>query len=104
MYADTNTRSMKNAIDETIRRRKKQILYNQEHGITPKSIMKSVPEQEIVLDESKLKSIHDLRNDVIDLDAQMKKYSEELDFERAIECRDRIKRLEKEIQFKNGGK
>ena len=101
MYADTNTKSMKNTIDETTRRRKKQILYNEEHGITPKTIMKSVPEQEIVLDESKLKSIHDLRNDVIDLDAQMKKYSEELDFEQAIACRDRIKRLEKEIEYRN---
>ena len=101
MYADTNTKSMKNTINETIRRRKKQILYNQEYGITPKSIMKSVPEQEIALDESKLKSIHDLRNDVIDLDAQMKKFSEELDFEQAISCRDRIKRLEKEIEFRN---
>ena len=101
MYADTNTKSMKNTINETIRRRKKQILYNQEYGITPKSIMKSVPEQEIALDESKLKSIHDLRNDVIDLDAQMKKYSEELDFEQAIACRDRIKRLEKEIEYRN---
>jgi excinuclease ABC subunit B len=101
MYADTHTKSMKNTIDETTRRRKKQILYNEEHGITPKTIMKSVPEQEIVLDESKLKSIHDLRNDVIDLDAQMKKYSEELDFEQAISCRDRIKRLEKEIEYRN---
>ena len=101
MYADTHTKSMKNTIDETTRRRKKQILYNKEHGITPKTIMKSVPEQEIALDESKLKSIHDLRNDVIDLDAQMKKYSEELDFEQAISCRDRIKRLEKEIEYRN---
>jgi len=41
---------------------------------------------------------------MIDLDAQMKKYSEDLDFERAIECRDRIKRLEKEIQFKDARK
>jgi len=101
MYADTNTKSMKNTIDETTRRRKKQILYNKNHGIIPKTIMKSVPDQEIVLDESKLKSIHDLRNDVIDLDAQMKKYSEELDFEQAIACRDRIKRLQKEIEFRN---
>ena len=101
MYADTNTQSMKNTIDETSRRRQKQILYNEQHGIVPKTIMKSVPEQEIVLDESKLKSIHDLRNDVIDLDAQMKKYSEELDFEQAISCRDRIKRLEKEIEYRN---
>ena len=101
MYADTNTKSMKNTVDETNRRRKKQILYNKENGITPKTIMKTVPDQEIVLDESKLKSIHDLRNDVIDLDAQMKKYSEELDFEQAISCRDRIKRLEKEIEYRN---
>ena len=101
MYADTNTQSMKNTMDETSRRRQKQILYNEQHGIVPKTIMKSVPEQEIVLDESKLKSIHDLRNDVIDLDAQMKKYSEELDFEQAISCRDRIKRLEKEIEYRN---
>ena len=101
MYADTNTKSIKNTVDETNRRRKKQILYNEKHGVTPKTIMKSVPDQEIILDESKLKSIHDLRNDVIDLDAQMKKYSEELDFEQAIACRDRIKRLEKEIEYRN---
>ncbi len=104
MYADTTTKSMKHTLDETNRRRKKQILYNEEHGIIPKTIMKSVPEQEVTLDESKLKSIHDLRNDVIDLDAQMKKYSEELDFEQAIACRDRIKRLEKEIEYRHDRK
>ncbi|MBT8252125.1 MAG: excinuclease ABC subunit UvrB, partial [Nitrosopumilus sp.] len=104
MYADNNTKSMKNAMDETTRRREKQIQYNLEHNITPKTIIKSVPEQETALDESKLKSTHDLHNDIVDLEAQMKKYSEDLDFERAIECRDRIKRLEKEIQFKDGRK
>ncbi|HIE46497.1 MAG TPA: excinuclease ABC subunit UvrB [Nitrosopumilus sp.] len=104
MYADNNTKSMKHAMDETIRRREKQTQYNLEHNITPKTIIKSVPEQTTQLDESKLKSIHDLTNDVIDLDAQMKKYSEDLDFERAIECRDQIKRLEKEIEFKDGRK
>ena len=56
------------------------------------------------MDDSKLKSTHDLTTEIIDLDAQMKKYSEELDFEGAIECRDRIKRIEKEIEFKNGRK
>jgi excinuclease ABC subunit B len=104
MYADNITKSMKNAMNETIRRREKQMQYNQEHNIIPKTIIKSVPDQTTQLDESKLKSIHDLTNDVIDLEAQMKKYSEDLDFERAIECRDRIKRLEKEIQFKDGRK
>ncbi len=104
MYADTNTQSMKNAMEETKRRREKQMNYNQEHNIIPKTIIKSVPEQVTVLDDSKLKSAHDLATDIIDLEAQMKKYSEDLDFERAIECRDRIKRLEKEILIKNDRK
>jgi excinuclease ABC subunit B len=104
MYADKNTQSMKNAMSETKRRREKQMQYNKDHGIVPKTIIKSVPEQEVALDDSKLKSTHDLATEIIDLDAQMKKYSEELDFERAIECRDRIKRIEKEIEFKNGRK
>ena len=104
MYADTVTQSMKNAIGETKRRREKQIQYNKENKITPKTITKSIPEQVTSLDDSKLKSSHDLTADIIDLEAQMKKYSEDLDFERAIECRDRIKRLEKEIQAKDGRK
>ena len=104
MYADNHTKSMKHTIDETERRREKQMQYNKENNITPKSIIKIVPEQVTALDESKLKSIHDLRTDVIDLEAQMKIFSEELDFERAIECRDRIKRLEKEIEFRDGRK
>jgi len=104
MYADNNTKSMKNTIDETQRRREKQMKYNKENHIIPRSIIKSVPEQVTALDESKLKSIHDLRTDVIDLEAQMKIFSEDLDFERAIECRDRIKRLEKEIEFRDGRK
>jgi len=104
MYADNFTNSMKNAINETKRRREKQILYNKEHNITPQTIIKSVPEQVTTLDDSKLKSTHDLATDIIDLEAQMKKYSEDLDFERAIECRDRIKRLEREIKFKDDRK
>ena len=104
MYADNTTKSMKNAMDETKRRREKQMQYNNDHDITPKTIIKSVPDQEVALDDSKLKSTHDLTTEIIDLDAQMKKYSEELDFERAIECRDRIKRIEKEIEFKIGRK
>ncbi len=104
MYADNITKSMSHAMDETKRRKEKQIQYNKEHNITPQTIIKSIPEQVTTLDESKLKSIHDLATDIIELEYQMKKYSEELDFERAIECRDRIKRLEKEIKFKDGRK
>jgi len=104
MYADKTTQSMKNTVSETKRRREKQIQYNKDHNIVPRTIIKSVPVQEVALDDSKLKSVHDLTNEMIDLDAQMKKYSEELDFERAIECRDRIKRLEKEVEYKNDRK
>src|SRR3972149_9521045 len=83
MYADNITKSMSHAIDETKRRKEKQIQYNKEHNITPQTIIKSVPKQVTTLDESKLKSIHDLATDIIELESQMKKYSEELDFERA---------------------
>lgn len=104
MYADSVTQSMKNAMGETARRREKQISYNKEHGITPQTIVKPVPEQVATLDDSKIKPAHALAADIVDLEAQMKKYSEDLDFERAIECRDRIKRLEKEIKLKHDRK
>jgi excinuclease ABC subunit B len=104
MYADNVTKSMSLAVDETKRRQAKQIKYNKEHGITPQTIIKSVPKQVTTLDESKLKSVYDLSTTIIELESQMKKYSEDLDFERAIECRDRIKRLEKEIKLKNDRK
>ena len=104
MYADRTTDSMKRAMEETTRRRERQILYNKKNNITPQTIIKSVPEQTTTLDESKLKSTYDLTEDMIDLEAQMKKYSEDLDFERAIECRDRIKRIEREIKIKNDRK
>ncbi len=104
MYADSVTGSMKSAMSETNRRREKQIEYNKKRDITPKTIIKSIPEQVATLDDIKNKSASDLTRDSIDIEASMKKYAEDLDFERAIDCRDRIKRLEKEIQFKNGGK
>lgn len=104
MYADNITQSMKNAMEETHRRRERQLEYNKQNNITPTTIIKSIPDQVATLDDTKLKSTHDLAADLIDLEAQMKKYSEDLDFERAIECRDRIKRLEKEIKFKDDRK
>ena len=104
MYADSQTQSMKNAINETKRRREKQILYNKKYNIIPQTIIKSISDQVTTLDDTKLKSSHDLASDIIDLEAQMKKYSEDLDFERAIECRDRIKRLEKELKLKDDRK
>ncbi len=101
MYADTVTKSMKSAIEETKRRRTKQLEYNKKFNITPKTIIKSIPEQVATLDDIKNKSTSDLSRDAIDIEATMKKYAEDLDFERAIECRERLQRIQKEIEKKN---
>ena len=101
MYADTTTQSMKTAVSETNRRRKKQIEYNKERNITPKTIIKSIPAQVSSLDDIKHKSGHDLAKETIELEVEMKKFAEDLDFERAIECREKIRRIQKEIEKKN---
>jgi excinuclease ABC subunit B len=101
LYAETTTRSMKESIAETDRRRKKQISYNKIHGITPRTIIKSIPAQVTTLDDIKNKTMHDLRCDSIEIEAQMKKYAEELDFEKAIEYRDRLRRIQIELEKKN---
>ena len=98
MYADNITKSMKSAIAETERRREKQIEYNNENKITPKTIIKSIPEQETELDDIKNKSKTDLGKQKIEIETQMKVFAEDLDFENAIKCRDKIKRIEKELQ------
>jgi len=101
MYADSVTKSMTAAMSETKRRRTKQLEYNKKLDITPKTIIKSIPEQVATLDDLRHKSTSDLTRDAIDIEASMKKYAEDLDFERAIECRDQLKRIQKEIEKKN---
>ncbi|MEM2786186.1 MAG: excinuclease ABC subunit UvrB [Candidatus Nitrosotenuis sp.] len=101
LYADTTTKSMKEAIEETNRRREKQIAYNKSHNITPKTIIKSIPQQVAVLDDIKNKTQHDLYKEAIEAETQMKKYAEDLDFEKAIECRDRLRRIQIELEKKN---
>ena len=101
LYADTITKSIRAAIDETGRRRKKQIEYNKLHNITPRTIIKSIPEQVAALDDIKNKTLHDLGRESIEVEAQMKKYAEDLDFEKAIECRDRLRRIQIELEKKN---
>ena len=106
MYADTITSSMRVTIDETSRRRKIQEEYNEEHGITPKTIVKSVREvinTAIAAEESiDFKDIKDEENEftkdeineMIDaLKPEMYRAAEELDFEKAAEIRDKIKDL-----------
>ena len=106
MYADTITPSMRVTIDETSRRRKIQEEYNEEHGITPKTIVKSIREvinTAIAAEESvDFKDIKDEENEftkdeineMIDaLKPEMYRAAEELDFEKAAEIRDKIKDL-----------
>ena len=100
MYADELTDSMEKAISETNRRRKIQKDYNEAHGITPKTIQKSVRDsiKASILEEAETKynigkeeSIQDVINKLTD---EMLKYASQMEFEKAAELRDKIKELE----------
>ena len=106
MYADTMTESMQLAIDETQRRREIQMQYNKEHGITPKTIQKSVRDlisisKKVAAQELKMEkdpesmSRKELEKLVRDLEKQMKKEAAELNFEVAAELRDKLIDLKK---------
>ena len=98
MYADNITQSMKEAIAETERRRRKQILYNQKHGITPKTIVKAVAKREDdagINVEIKSMSANDLSKLSIEIETIMKRYAEDLDFEKAIQLRDQLTKIKK---------
>ena len=98
MYADRITKSMRQALDETQRRRKRQMEYNQIHSITPQTISKPIPDAEGRVDTTPHKTTGDIRMEIIELEAQMRTYAEQMDFEKAIECRDRISGMERELK------
>lgn len=101
MYADTMTGSMQRAISETDRRRAVQQKYNEEHHIVPKTIVKSVAETFIITGKAK-KSADikkaDIPDEIEKLKGLMKAASAQLDFERAIEIRERIAELRKQLR------
>ncbi|MBP2045214.1 excinuclease ABC subunit UvrB [Methanobacterium aggregans] len=101
MYADEITESVRSAVDVTNRRRKLQMDYNKKHGITPRSVVKSVKEKP-VKEEELLEQVTDIEaipKDELhllikDLESEMKIAAKKLDFERAARIRDKIHVLE----------
>ena len=106
LYGDIITKSMRQAIDETERRRKIQREYNAFHNIDPKSVVREVSEEVLNLDyglpqeeiknvssEKKYHSKEDIEKDISKLLKEIKKLSEELDFENAIKKRDEMLKL-----------
>lgn len=100
MYADEITDSMKRAINETARRRKIQMDYNQKHNIVPKTIVKQIKNTlEITkkVDDGKIAK-KDIPAEIERLTSMMKLASNALDFERAIELRNKISTLKKRLE------
>ena len=108
MYADKITRSMESAIAETKRRREIQMLYNEEHDITPTTIKKKVRdaiEATVVADEETIygvketDNVEEIKENIAALQAEMMEAAQNLQFERAAELRDKIKQLEEMINI-----
>jgi len=95
LYADKMTDSMKRTISETHRRREIQLAHNKEHNITPQTIKKPVPGEVVKLSDAKSLPKKEIPNLIIQLEADMNRAAEELDFEVAIKLRDKINDLKK---------
>jgi excinuclease ABC subunit B len=108
MYADTETGAMREAMEETYRRRHIQEAYNKEHGITPQGIkkaIKDITERVKVVAETKAAytptpiSKDEVLRLIKDLESQMRKAAKNLEFEKAALLRDRIIELRKDEEL-----
>jgi excinuclease ABC subunit B len=94
------TQSIKRAMEITYYRRNFQKRYNQQYGITPKTIVKGVSQKEGTIKGTKHLAKSDLKRQMIELDAKMREAAEKLDFERAIQYRDAIAELQRALDKK----
>ena len=94
LYADKETDSIKNALEETNRRRELQIVYNKKHKINPQTIIKTIREKEVNISTTKHLAKQDIPKFIIELETEMKKAAQHLDFEKAIRLRDQIKKIQ----------
>ena len=98
LYADRMTGSIVAAMDKTERRRALQMAYNQEHGIVPCTIKKPIRDKVVEITDTRHIPKTDIPNVIIELEAEMMAAADRLEFERAIQLRDTVKRLEKELK------
>ncbi len=97
LYADGMTKSIKNALNETNRRRCIQLEYNKKHGIIPTTIVKPIKEKIVEITDTKYIPRKDIPALIVDLEIQMHKAADALDFEKAIMFRDRINKLKQQM-------
>jgi excinuclease ABC subunit B len=118
MYADKESQAMRNAIEETNRRREIQIAYNEEHGITPETIVKGISDiSDFLAIESKVPSSRrsrrrrdeqqmtpeEITRTIVELEEEMLLAADELRFEYAAKLRDEIKELRRELERAQAG-
>jgi excinuclease ABC subunit B len=97
LYADKMTDSIIGALKETNRRRELQMQFNKEHNITPQTIIKPIKEKEVEITDVKHIPRKEIPNMIIELETRMNEAADKLDFETAIDLRDRIRKLQDRI-------
>lgn len=110
LYGDSITRSMRRAIDETDRRRNKQVAHNEEHGITPKGLNKKIIDTMDVGGQNsdnevrenvatyQMSSVGDLTKRIAALEDEMMNHARNLEFEEAANCRDQLQSLREQLK------
>ncbi|MBE6463694.1 MAG: excinuclease ABC subunit UvrB [Alphaproteobacteria bacterium] len=117
LYADKITDSIKLALDETSRRRKKQEEYNKAHNIVPQTVKKAVSNTLMTMtefedtskkgkkkgDDIDISKIKNIETEIKKLKKEMRAWAENLEFEKAMECRDKVRKLEQLLLLKEEG-